>query len=147
MTFGLGGQMAQKEQKMMSPTGKNNRKSRQLKGITLLEVLVAISILAICIVAIFQAFISSFDAQLRAENYSRNMLVAMDALEYANEFSIPLSQEELTEDTRKFTWQFTKNDIEEYPKLKEIIIDSIWEQGKRQGKFSLTTYFWSPQEQ
>ena len=131
---------------MISRTGKNRSKLLQLKGITLLEVLVAISILAICIIAIFQAFISSFDAQIRAENYSRSMLVAMDALEYADEFPIPLSQEELTEDIRKFTWQFTQNDIEEYPELKEIIIDTVWEQGKRRGKFSLTTYCWGPQK-
>jgi prepilin-type N-terminal cleavage/methylation domain-containing protein len=130
----------------MSPTGKKSRKLLQLKGITLLEVLVAISILAICIVAIFQAFISSFDAQLRAENYSRSILVAADALEYADEFPIPLSREELTTDIHKFTWEFSQNDIEEYPKLKEIIIDTVWEQGKRQGKLSLTTYFWEPQK-
>ena len=115
-------------------------------GITLLEVLVAISILAICIIAIFEVFISSFDAQLRAENYSKAALITMDALEYANEFSIPSSSQELDEDIRKFTWEFSQNDIENYPKLKEIIVNIIWVQGKRQGKFSLTTYCWDPQK-
>jgi len=115
-------------------------------GITLLEVLVAISILAICIIAIFNVFISSFDAQLRAENHTKAAMVSTDAMEYADEFPIPSSQEELTEDIRKITWQFTQNDIEGYPKLKEIIMDTIWEQGKRQGKFSLTTYCWDPQK-
>lgn len=138
--------MAQKEQQMMSQTGKNSRKSSQLKGITLLEVLIAISILAICIVAIFQAFISSFDAQLRAENYSRSILAAADAMEYVDEFPIPLSREELTSDIRKLTWEFSQNDIEDYPKLKEIIINASWEHGKRQGKLSLTTYYWDPQK-
>jgi prepilin-type N-terminal cleavage/methylation domain-containing protein len=140
------------ELKMISQIGRKINKSSAdnpaslSAGITLLEVLVAISILAICIMAIFNVFISSFDAQLRAENYSRSMLVAMDALEYVDEFPIPLSQEELATDIRRITWQFTQNDIEEYLKLKEVIIDTVWEQGKRQGKFSLTTYCWDPQK-
>lgn len=113
-------------------------------GITLLEVLVSISILAICIVAIFEVFISCFDAQLRSENHSKAAMISLDAMEYADEFPIPLSSEELDEDIRKFTWQFTQNDIENYPKLKEIIVDTVWTQGKRQGRFSLTTYYWNP---
>lgn len=144
--------MARMEPKMISQIGRKINKSSAdnpaslSAGITLLEVLIAISILAICIVAIFTVFISCFDAQLRAENHSKAALIAMDALEYANEFPIPLSSQELNEDVRKFTWEFSQNDIEEYPKLKEIIIDIIWEQGKRQGKFSLTTYCWNPQK-
>ncbi|MBI5778580.1 MAG: prepilin-type N-terminal cleavage/methylation domain-containing protein [Planctomycetes bacterium] len=116
-------------------------------GITLLEVLVAISIMAICIIAIFDAFISCFDAQLRSENHAKTAMISMDALEYAEEFPISLSPEELNEDIRKFTWQFTQNDIEEYPKLKEIVIDTTWEQGKRSGRLSLTTYCWNPQKE
>lgn len=133
---------------MMLQTGKKINKASTVNpaslstGITLLEVLIAISILAICIIAIFDVFISCFDAQLRAENHSKAALVTMDALEYADEFSIPLSLQELNEDIRKFTWEFTQNDIEDYPKLKEVVIDTVWEQGKRQGKFSLTTYYW-----
>jgi len=113
-------------------------------GITLLEVLIAISILAICIIAIFDVFISCFDAQLRAENHSKAALIAMDNLEYADDFSIPLSLQELKEDICTFTWEFTQSDIEDYPKLKEITVDTVWEQGKRQGKLSLTTYYWDP---
>lgn len=131
--------------KIIKPSG--NNPVFLSAGITLLEVLVAICILAICIVAIFDVFISSFDAQLRSENHSKAALITMDALEYADEFPIPLSSQELNEDIRKFTWEFSQNDIEEYPKLKEIIINTVWEQGKRQGKFSLTTYCWNPQKQ
>ena len=115
-------------------------------GITLLEVLVAISVLAICIIAIFDVFISCFDAQLRSENHTKAAMISMNALEYADEFPIPSSPEELNEEVRKFTWEFSQNDIEEYPKLKEIIIDTVWEQGKRQGKFFLTTNCWDPQK-
>ena len=121
-----------------------NNPDELLAGITLLEVLVSISILAICIVAIFDVFISCFDAQLRSENYSKAAMISMDAMEYADEFPIPSSPEELDEEVRKFTWEFTRNDIEDYPNLKEIIVDAVWVQGKRQGKFSLATYCWNP---
>lgn len=115
-------------------------------GITLLEVLVAISILAVCIVAIFQAFISSFDAQLRAEKYARAFMAVSDSMEYTEESKVPIGLEELNESAARISWQFTQNDIEEYPKLKEIIVDAVWEHGKRSGKFSLTTYYWDSQK-
>lgn len=110
-------------------------------GITLLEVLVAISILAVCIIAIFEVFISCFDAQLRAENHIKAAMIAMDALESADEFPIPSSIEELNEDIRVFTWEFIQNEIEDYSNLKEVRVDMGWEQGQRRGKFSLTTYY------
>jgi type II secretory pathway pseudopilin PulG len=135
---------------MISQTGRKISKSSAddsaslSAGITLLEVLVAISIMAICIIAIFDVFISCFDAQLRSENHSKAVMISMDAMEYADEFPIPSSPEELNEEVRKFTWEFTQNDIEDYPKLKEIVVNTVWEQGKRQGKFSLATYGWDP---
>ncbi|MEW6025699.1 MAG: type II secretion system protein [Planctomycetota bacterium] len=133
---------------MMLQTGKkrNNPPLINRAGITLLEVLVAISIFAVCIVAIFQAFISAFDAQLRAESYSRALMVVSDALEYAEEFKVPQGAEESTEGATRISWEFTQNDIEDYQKLKEIVVDTTWEHGKRNGRFSLTTYFWNPQK-
>ena len=133
---------------MILRTGKKTSKTSVINsaGITLLEVLVAISILAVCIVAIFQAFISSFDAQIRAEKYARALIVASDSMEYAEEFKVPMGAEELNEDTIQISWQFTQNDIEEYPKLKEIILDTTWKRGKRSGKLSLATYYWDPQK-
>jgi hypothetical protein len=73
-------------------------------------------------------------------------MVASDAVEYAEESGVPAGLEELTANTAHISWQFTQNDIEDYPKLKEIIIDTVWEQGKRSGKFPLTTYYWDPQK-
>jgi len=142
------------ELKMILQTGKNSSKISGVRrinnrGLTLLETLVAVSIFAICVVAIFGVFISCFEARLKAENLAKAIGVSLDAMEYAEEFGIPLSDsEELAEDICRFTWKFTENDvdIEHYPKLKEIILDSIWEQGKHNGRFSLTTYHWETTE-
>ena len=137
---------------MILQTGKNRSKILGVRctnnlGLTLLETLVAVSILAICVVAIFQVFISCFEARLKAENHGLAIGVSLDTIEYAEEFGIPLSDsEELTEDICHFTWKFTQNDIENYPKIKEIILDTTWEQGKHKGQFSLTTYHWHPNE-
>ena len=139
---------------MILQTGKKQSKIRGVRythnlGLTLLETLVAVSIFAICVVAIFQVFISCFEARLKAENHAKAIGVSLDAMEYAEEFGIPLSDsEELAEDICRFTWKFTQNDvdIEHYPKLKEIILDTTWEQGTHKGQFSLTTYYWKPNE-
>ncbi|MDI6732584.1 MAG: hypothetical protein QME51_02305 [Planctomycetota bacterium] len=125
--------------------GMPSQRDGLLTGLTLLEVILAVSILAICIVAIFQAFISCFDAQLRAENYVCIALLVSDQLEYAEEFEIPTNSGEVSEDIRHFSWQIEQNDIEDYPKLKEVILNSVWEQGRRKGGFSLTTHLWNPQ--
>lgn len=109
-------------------------------GIILLEVLVSISILAICIIAIFEVFISCFDAQLRSENYTKATVIAMDLLEYGEEFPDAESEGELDEDGRIFKWECVRNDIEGYPSLREIVMNMRWKQGKRQGGFSLTRY-------
>ncbi|MFH1230103.1 MAG: prepilin-type N-terminal cleavage/methylation domain-containing protein [Planctomycetota bacterium] len=143
---------------MILQTGKNCSKilsvTRRVRrtnnpGLTLLETLVAVSIFAICVVAIFQVFVSCFEARLRAENLGKTIGIASDAMESAEDFGIPLSDSgELEEDICHFTWEFSENDVdtEHYPKLKEIILDTTWEQGKHKGRFSLTTYYWKPNE-
>jgi prepilin-type N-terminal cleavage/methylation domain-containing protein len=140
---------------MILRTGKNSSKILNVRrfnnfGLTLLEVLVATSILAICIVAIFQVFISCFEARLKAEKLGETIGIASDIMENAEEFGIPLSDSgELTDDICRFSWKFTETDIENYPKLKEMKLDTIWEQGeqgKHKGQFSLTTYHWKPNE-
>jgi hypothetical protein len=111
------------------------------------EILVAVSILALAIMTIFQVFIVAYDSRLRAEDYTKAVVVAIDAMEMSAEMGVPLDESgSLSEERREFTWEFheTDVDIEDYPKLKEISLDSRWQEGRRNGRYILTTYFWNP---
>jgi hypothetical protein len=129
---------------------KNNGLTPHIKlceAFTLLEVLLSAVILAVCIVAIFGAFISCFEARLRAENYAKALLISLDKLEpiISSETFTPSSDsEEIIEDIRRFKCQFSQSfEIsEDYPELKAISLQTTWEQGRREGRLSFSTYYW-----
>ena len=117
------------------------------RGFTLVEVLVAVSLLALGIMAIFEVFIVSWDSRIRAENYARVVVVAVDEFEKAEEIGLPMDDSgNLSEGNRSFNWTFQQSDvdIEYYPKLKEIDMNMQWQEGKRSGTYNLATFFWDP---
>jgi len=119
-------------------------------GFTLVEILVAVSILAIAIITIFQVFIVNWDARLRSEDYTRAVIIAIEEMEKAIEQTrmgeMMETDGSLAEEKRQFDWRFTDSDVdvEDYPKLKEINMETEWKEGKRSGRYVLSTFFFNP---
>lgn len=117
-------------------------------GFTLIEVLVALTIVSISVVSVYAAFTGISDTLARVDNYNRSVLIGMEKLweveeallqsEDAN--AVNFSGELKESDTRLLKWEFTQNDLQDYPNLKEINLTLQWQQGKRSGNFNVTTY-------
>lgn len=117
-------------------------------GFTLIEVLIALTIVSISVVSIYAAFMGISDTLARVDNYNRSVLLGMEklweleeALLQSDEARVSDFSGELKEsDTRFFKWEFTGTDLESYPNLKEISLNLQWQQGRRSGNFSVVTY-------
>ncbi len=118
------------------------------KGFTLIEVMVALTIVSVGLVSIYSSFINISDTLARMDNYNRSVLIALEkmweveeALMQSDEFKIDTFSGELKDNNRYFKWEFTENAVENYKNLREITINLDWKQGKRKGNMKAGTYF------
>lgn len=117
-------------------------------GFTLIEVLVALTIVSISVVSVYAAFAGISDTLARVDNYNRSVLIGMEKLWEAEEALLQTDDVNVTNfsgelkesDTRFLKWEFIGTDLTDYPNLKEINLTLQWQQGKRSGTFNVGTY-------
>lgn len=100
---------------MISVTGRNNHHnhdSNASPGFTLIEVMVAATIVAVCVVSILQAFISCLEGRIASESYNRATSLALEqvASRLWQEETPTSSTDQLAENNRVFEWSFETTD-------------------------------------
>lgn len=126
--------------------GINRTQRTYLAGFTLVEVLVAVAIVAIGLIAIFGSFITSFQILKRTENYNEALFISLEKLWELEDKALrgedisSLHSGELSEGIKRFEWEFTETPIEEYTDLKELKLRIDWIEGKRKGRINWATY-------
>lgn len=130
-------------QKLNDPTNAMNPKNAA--GFTLLEVLVALSLLGIAVVAVMQLFSVDLRSISISEDYVSGVLAAQSKMQEV------LSEEEITEKTWKgvmdknyrFEVSISKSLPERTEELEvrlyDIIVTVSWAQGAKQRSLTLTT--------
>jgi prepilin-type N-terminal cleavage/methylation domain-containing protein len=116
------------------------------QGFTFVEIMVAVAVVAIGLVAVLGSFITSYQIFQQTENYNQAVLISLDQfwqLEDAlaqgdNSSSLPSG--ELTDGLKKFQWAFEETPIQDYNDLKEIKLKISWLDGKRTGQINWATY-------
>ncbi len=116
------------------------------KGFTLIEVLVAIAIVAIGLAAVFCSFISSYQILKQTENYNQAILISLEQLWQMEDKALRgedisgLYHGEHTDGLKKFEWEFSDDAIEPYEDLKELKLNIKWTEGKRKGQINWASY-------
>ena len=117
------------------------------KGFTLLEVMVAITILGIGFVVIFQLFSIGLNSVERSLNYTKASIYAKEKLN--EEFVIPEPQEGIKEGSsgkdNEFSWNVTTSRYasafsSEPPfNIYQLTVDVTWQEGLKQKNIHLET--------
>lgn len=117
---------------------------RGKRAFSLLELLVAITILSVGIVTVLQALsVSSRVAALSFDLVNANFLAEnkMQEWEFKEKRGFLSKEPPAAEDKiGKFTWQYALNNLEPDLKLYHLNFNLSWERAKRQEKINLNTY-------
>lgn len=122
---------------------------RKNKGLTLIEVLITVAVLATAIVFVFRGFVSSLSATRFSQNITLACLVAEDRI-WRLENKLPLTDSAEVEERQdsKFLWEDAIGDVnpDNLPGLKLLTLTASWEE-KRKNLYSLVflTYFYQPE--
>jgi len=117
------------------------------RGFTLIEILVAISILSISLVVIFQLFSGGLKSSRLSDQYTRGIFHAKEKMEeilLSTEFAEEVSEGEFED---SFRWKSKTVPIEqaeeEASKLPfntyNIKVDIFWDEGYKEKRFSIST--------
>lgn len=111
------------------------------KGLSLLELIVAVAVLSSGILVVLQAFSASSHAAAISQDTMRAVFIAQDILqevEFKREKGTS-EEENLKGKTDKFDWEYTITH-EPDSELYKLNIDISWLRASREDKLSLTTY-------
>ena len=117
------------------------------RGFTLVDLLVAITILSIGIIFVLRSFLAVGSALNRGDNIFNALCFAEakladteEELIKGNRIDESEKQGEFLEDNRKFSWRLEGEDPTEEEPLREISVKVFWKEGNRQRDISLGTY-------
>ena len=118
------------------------------KGFTLIEVMVALVVISVALVAVITAYLQLLNALRNTENYNQAVLISSEQMglledeirRRGGEVNLSQYSGEETRGTRSFKWEFTGTTPEDYPDLQEIQMTINWSDGKRQGQMIWTSY-------
>ena len=130
--------MAQKAAMTMLRIGKRAR------GFTLVEVMVSVTILAICFVLILNSFVRSTLATELSDDFFRSTLLFEDKLyEMCNaELDEGFQDGVFSNFGNRFSWRLHVVKLEELP-IKETELEISWNQGSKKKSTSALTYLYA----
>lgn len=111
------------------------------KGLSLLELIVAVAVLSCGILVVLQAFSASSRAAAISQDTTRAVFIAQDLLqeiEFKQQRGIPV-KEGLKGKMDKFDWEYTVGQ-DPNSKLYKLDIVISWLRASREDKISLTSY-------
>ncbi len=129
------------------PAPSQGTRKRLPSGFTLMETLVAISVLAIALVVVFQLFSGGLKAGKAAEDYTRGVFYAREIMEEML-LKTPLEEGLLAgERDKAYRWEtsvvpvaLTEEEAERLPfRVVEITVRVFWSQGFREKSLELLT--------
>lgn len=130
--------MAQKAAVTMLLIGKRTR------GFTLVEVMVSVTILAICLVLILNSFVISTRAIELSDDFFRSTLLFENKLyEMCNaELDEGFQDGVFSDFGNRFSWKLHIVKLEELP-IKETELEISWDQGSKKKSVSALTYLYA----
>jgi general secretion pathway protein I len=118
-------------------------------GFTLLEVMVAVAIVAIALVPLLRLHLLSLDATMRAQGLTTATLLAQEHMAMLPPFPEPGEEKGGFEDPKLvgFHWQTMVTEDEvilgtsaQLVKLRHIVVTVVWVEGQREHHYTLETY-------
>ena len=118
-------------------------------GFTLLEVMVALAIVAIALVPLLRLHLLSLDATMRAQDLTTAVLLAQEHLAALPPFPEPAEEKGGYDDPTLagFRWQTVVTESEvilgesvQLVKLRHIAVTVLWIEGQREHHYTLETY-------
>jgi general secretion pathway protein I len=128
---------------------KNAFCSADVAGFTLLEVMVALALVAIALVPLFRLHLLSLDATMRAQGLTTAVLLAQEFMAGMPAFPEPGDEQGGFEDPdlAGFRWQTAVTESEvilgesvQVVKLRHIAVTIVWIEGQREQFYTLETY-------
>jgi len=118
-------------------------KTTRIAGFTLVEVMVSITILAVCLVLILSSFVRSIKAIELSDDFFKSTLLFEDKLyEIHNAELYEGFQDGVFSDFgNRFSWRLHVIELEELP-IKETELEISWKQGSKEKGMSLITYLY-----
>ena len=117
---------------------------KRTRGLTLVEVMVSVTILAICLVLILNSFVRSTRATELSDDFFRSTLLFEDKLyEMCNtELDEGFQDGVFSNFGNRFSWRLHVVKLEELP-IKETELEISWNQGSKEKAISTLTYLYS----
>jgi type II secretion system protein I len=119
-------------------------------GFTLLEVLVALAIVALLLVPLLRLHLLSLDATIRAQDLTTAVLLAQGYMAAMGDFPEPAEEEGTFEDPElaKYSWQttVTEHNLDttgqgsSSVKVRHIAVTIRWTDGRNERHYTLQTY-------
>ena len=126
----------------MAMETRRNRAQGRAGAFSLLEMLVAVTIFSIAIVAIIEGIATSSRGQIWIEDQSRAVMLAqniMEEMEYVGEYRLGNDSGQFEGDDSRYSWATEIVDGEEQG-LFEVRVAVSWMEGEAQRDFQLITY-------
>ena len=120
------------------------RIGKRARGFTLVEVMVSVTILAICFVLILNSFVRSTLATELSDDFFRSTLLFEDKLyEMCNtELDEGFQDGVFSNFGNRFSWRLHVVKLEELP-IKETELEISWNQGSKKKSTSALTYLYA----
>lgn len=121
-------------------------KKLDIKGFTLLEILIAVMIMAICLVVVMQLFSGALNAAGKSEEYTKAVFIGKEKMEEFLLSETLLEGEFYGDYDEKFSWIVSVSAMPGKMELTsglkrrfQIDLEVLWGAGSKQKAFSLST--------
>ncbi len=129
--------MAQKAATTMLRTGKKIR----VAGFTLVEVMVSVTILAVCLTLILNSYVRSVKAIELSDDFFKSALLFENKLYEMHNSKVDEGFQDgvFSDFGKRFSWKLDVVELEDFP-IKETELEILWDQGSKEKSVSAVTY-------